>query len=235
MATLKSKILRRLASPASRFHYRFLFGRPGGLAAWSERWVRRLEAHSSRGDLPVSAAAWDEQYRQGNWSYLRAPSELARYGALVAFVERLTPGKTVLDVGCGEGILRDLLRAGGYQRYVGIDVSAVAIEAARRTADRRDELILGDAETLALADTFDAVVLNESLYYFRDPLAQAERYLAMTSPAGALIVSMFESPRTRAILRALGHRCRRAQSLRLESAAGAWLLDVFRAGPALAG
>ena len=231
MASLTSKILRRLASPLGRLHYRLLFGRPGALAAWSERWVRRLEAHSTRGDLPLDESAWDEQYRKGHWSYLRSPAELARYGVLVAFFQRLTPARSVLDVGCGEGILRDLLRRGGYERYVGVDLSAIAVEAARRGADSRDELIAADAEAFSAAETFDAVVLNESLYYFHDPLAQAARYLAMTRPEGALIVSMFESARTRAILRVLERRHAGAQSLRLEAERGAWLLAAFRRPP----
>ena len=199
MASLTSKILGRLASPLGRLHYRLLFGRPGAMAAWSDRLVRRLEAHSRRGDLPASAALWNEQYRAGLWSYLRDPAELARYGVLAAFCERLTPCRRVLDVGCGEGILRDFLRRGEYQRYLGIDVSEVAIEAARRGADGRDELLVADAERFTSEERFDAVVLNESLYYFHDPLAEAARYLAMTADGGALIVSMFESPRTRAI------------------------------------
>lgn len=230
MASLTSKILSRLASPLSRLHYRLLFGRGGALAASSDRLVRNLEAHSRRGDLPASAAAWNEQYGAGKWAYLRDPGELARYGILVAFCERLTPCRRVLDVGCGEGILRDLLRRGDDRRYLGIDVSEVAIEAARSRADADDEFRVADAETFATEERFDAVVLNESLYYFHDPLGQAARYLELTADGGALIVSMFESPRTRAILRALEQRLAHGQSLRLEGERGAWLLAAFRPG-----
>jgi 2-polyprenyl-6-hydroxyphenyl methylase/3-demethylubiquinone-9 3-methyltransferase len=231
MASLTSKILSRLASPLGRLHYRLLFGRPGALAAWSDRLVRRLEAHSRRGDLPASAAAWNEQYSAGKWSYLRDPAELARYGVLVAFCERLTPCRRILDVGCGEGILRDLLRRGEDQRYLGIDVSNVAIEAARRRAGAGDEFRVDDAETFATDERFDAVVLNESLYYLHDPLGQAGRYLELAADGGVLIVSMFESTRTRAILRALERRLAHARSLRLEGERGAWLLAAFQPPP----
>jgi len=231
MASLTSKILSRLASPLGRLHYRLLFGRAGTLAAWSDRLVHRLEAHSRRGDLPASAEAWNEQYSAGKWTYLRDPAELARYGVLAAFCERLTPCRRVLDVGCGEGILRELLRRRDDQRYLGIDVSEVAIEAARRRAAVGDEFRVADAETFETEERFDAVVLNESLYYFHDPLGQAGRYLGLTADGGVLIVSMFESPRTRAILRALERRRAHSQSLRLEGERGAWLLAAFRPGP----
>jgi SAM-dependent methyltransferase len=228
MPSLSRKFLRRAGSPLARFYYRFLFGGNGPLAAACGRWVSRWEETSSRGDVPVDSGTWDEQYGSGHWSFLRNPSELARYAALAAFCRKLTPGRTILDVGCGEGILRDRLRAGGDSRYVGVDLSAVAIEAARRDARPGETFVVADAESYTPAERFDAVVLNECLYYFREPLAQAERYLGMTSPEGSLIVSMFESPRTRAILRILEERLPRLERLRLEGPAGAWLLAAFR-------
>jgi SAM-dependent methyltransferase len=170
----------------------------------------------------------DEQYRSGHWAFLHNPSELARYAAARGVLPEADAGRTVLDVGCGEGILRDLLRAGGESRYVGVDLSTVAIEAARRDARPGETFVVADAESYAPQGTFDAVVLNECLYYFREPLTQAERYLGMTAPGGSLIVSMFESPRTRAILRVLEERLPKRERLRLEGPGGAWLLAAFR-------
>jgi SAM-dependent methyltransferase len=230
MSSLSRKIVRRAGSPLARLYYRFLFGGDSGLARACGRWVTAWEASGSRGDVPVDAGTWDDQYRSGHWSFLHDPSELARYGALAASSQRLTPARTILDVGCGEGILRELLRDRGYQRYVGVDLSSVAIEAARRSAAPEDSFVVADAETYAPGETFDAVVLNECLYYFHDPLEQAERYMRMTTPEGALIISMFESPRTRAILRVLERRRPRAERVRLEGHAGAWLLAAFQHG-----
>jgi len=228
MPSLGRKILRRAGNPLARFYYRFLFGRDSAFTQACGRWVSAWEASGSRGDVPVGAGAWDEQYRAGHWSFLHNPSELARYGVLAAFCQRLTPARTILDVGCGEGILRDLLRD-GYQRYVGVDLSSVAIDAARREAGSHDSFVVADAESYAPGEAFDVVVLNECLYYLHDPLAQAERYLRMASPEGALILSMFESPRTRAILRVLEERWPSRQKVRLEASAGAWLLAVVQA------
>lgn len=220
------KILRRALAPAAWLYYRWLFGRGW---AGADRWMRRFEERTASGDSPVSGDAWDEQYRAGRWDLLHDSAELARYGALLAFCERLTPGRTFLDVGCGDGRLRDLLRRGGYERYVGVDLSEVAIERARRDADPRDMLVAADAEAYDPGSSFDAVVLNESLYYFRAPLEQAERYLAMVGPAGALVVSMFESRRTRAIARALARRLPLTEEARVTGHRGTWSLQVFKA------
>ena len=232
MPTLLRKILRRALRPAVRIYYPLLFGRRFPGAAAGERWVRRLEALGSGGDLPLSGASWEEQYRAGRWACLRSADELARYGVIVALLDRgLDQGagaRTILDVGCGEAILRDLLPGDGYDRYVGLDLSPAAIEKARVGARPQDRLEVADAETWAPAESFDAVVMNECLYYFHDPLAQAHRYFEAARLGGVLLVSMFESPRTRAILRALSARLPAPDRVRVSGARGTWSVAVFR-------
>jgi 2-polyprenyl-3-methyl-5-hydroxy-6-metoxy-1,4-benzoquinol methylase len=225
---LPRKILRWTLQPVSWFYYRFLFG-----GDWPrlDRWMRSRERESASGDTPLTAAEWDDQYARGHWDLLHDPAELARYGSLLAFCQRLTPARTWLDVGCGDGLLRDLLRTPGYQRYVGVDLSEAAIERARRNADGRDVLVAADAETFDPGEAFDVVVLNESLYYFTDPLRQATRYLAMTAPGGVLAVSMFESRRTRAILRVLAQRLPLLEEVRVAGRRGTWAIAIFRPEP----
>lgn len=225
---LPRKILRWTLQPVSWLYYRFLFG-----GDWPrlDRWMRGWERESGSGDTPLTAAEWDAQYARGHWDLLRDPAELARYGSLLAFCQRLTPARTWLDVGCGDGLLRDLLRSPGYDRYVGIDLSEEAIERARRSADQRDILVAANAESFEPGETFDAVVLNESLYYLHSPLAQAARYLAMTAPGGVMAVSMFDSRRTRAILRELAGRLPLLEQVRVAGRRGTWAIAIFRPSP----
>ena len=228
MPTLLRKILRRALRPAARIYYSLLFGRRFPGAAAGERWMRRLEALGSGGDLPLSRESWEEQYRAGRWSCLRSADELARYGVVLALLTHGAGARTILDVGCGEAILRDLLPADRYDRYVGVDLSAAAIATARAGARPQDRLVVADAESWAPEEGFDAVVMNECLYYFHDPLAQAGRYFAAAREGGVLLVSMFESPRTRAILRALGGRLPALERVRVTGARGTWSVAVFR-------
>src|SRR5262249_35955584 len=79
-------------------------------------------------------------------SYLDDASRLPVLRAVdrkLAGTLRLAPGSAVLDVGCGTGAdtvaLADLVSPGG--RAVGVDVSAVMIEEARRRAARRDRSV----------------------------------------------------------------------------------------------
>ena len=228
MPSVLRKVLRKASRPVVWAYYATLYGRRLPGAAGMDAWMRRLEAVGERGDVPVGQQTWEEQYREGRWAGLRGADEVARYGVLIGFLEQLTAARSILDVGCGEGILRDLLGPGRYARYEGIDLSAVAIESARRGVGAADRLLVADAETYVPEGTFDAVVLNESLYYLADPRGQARRYLGFVRPGGLLLVSMFHSVRTAAILRALEAELPLVDRVRVSGRKGSWAIAAFR-------
>jgi SAM-dependent methyltransferase len=129
----------------------------------------------------------------------------------------------ILDIGCGDGQLVTALReAGGYRNYLGIDLSTIAIERAGRNADETTRFLAADAERFETAQRFEAIVFNESLYYFTDPLGGAERYRALLEPGGGFVLSMFSSQRSLAILRALRRRYRVVEERTEEGRRGTW-------------
>lgn len=210
-------------------HYRFLFGRryPGseriarGLRVWEER--------TGRGDVPASREQWERQYRAGDWELLRGTDELARYSVLVGYLHHLHPGGSLLDVGCGEGLLRDRLAPLGYSRYLGIDLSAAAIEAAAGRADSRADFAAADAEHFVPPARFDAIVFNECLYYFEDPVATVRRFRAHLSAGGTLVVSMFRSRRSEAIQKALEAELPLLEKVVVTGRKGTWVVSLFPA------
>jgi SAM-dependent methyltransferase len=212
-------------------YYTLLFGRRFPHALRLEGWLSAWEARSGRGDVPQPHEAWEAQYRGGRWDCLGRADEAARYGVIAGLLAHQRP-RCVLDVGCGEGLLLDHFRPREGGSYLGIDLSAAAIEAAGRRGDDRARCVVADAEAFAPEERLDAVVLNECLYYFRDPLGQAERYHGLLRQGGILIVSMFRSPRTRALLRALKARLPPAEELELRHPKGRWYVAVFRRGNA---
>ena len=163
-----------------------------------QRWEERQQG---KGDSPRPQADWDAQYAAGDWAYLGRLEQTSRYGAIVAYLTVLAPQGAVLDVGCGEGVLFQRLRRSGYGRYVGIDLSAVAIAARAKDEDARTTFAPADAERYQPAGLFDAIVFNESLLYFHEPLATLQRYMQALRPGGVAIVSLHitASPRARAI------------------------------------
>lgn len=139
---------------------------------------------------PIAAAQWDAEYRDGQWDFLGDLREAAHYQVITSYYERLTPSGAVLDVGCGEGRLNEVLRRAGYASYVGIDISAVALARASFHADEHTQFLVADAESFDTTDRFDVIVVNEALYYFQDP-ARTTRCLArLLRPGGVIILSV---------------------------------------------
>lgn len=86
----------------------------------------------------------------------RAVTADPREQMLSAFMSRLTDGARVLDLGCGAGVpsTRDLARR---FRVVGVDISPVQLELARRNVPSA-EFVQGDITEVEFADsTFDGV------------------------------------------------------------------------------
>jgi ribosomal protein L11 methyltransferase len=99
------------------------------------------------------------------------------------------PGATVLDVGCGSGVLSVVAARLGAPYVEAIDVSPAAIEATVANADRNGvgSVISASTRPLAdVADTFDVVLAN-LLAPIVVELAPALR--RATAPGGALVVS----------------------------------------------
>jgi 2-polyprenyl-3-methyl-5-hydroxy-6-metoxy-1,4-benzoquinol methylase len=113
------------------------------------------------------------------------------------------PGGSLLDVGCGQGVLQRRLRALGYARYLGIDGSQEAIARAQTERDARTEFRCADAESFTPQDRFDVIVYNEVLYYLKDPVDVVRRLARALNPDGIVIVSMLRWTSSRRIWRSL--------------------------------
>lgn len=99
------------------------------------------------------------------------------------------PEATVLDVGCGSGVLSVLAAQLGAPYVEAIDISAAAIGATRANAERNGVAGIVDASDRPLADVegpFDLVVANILAPTLIDLATDLRRVVA---PGGALIIS----------------------------------------------
>jgi len=99
------------------------------------------------------------------------------------------PGATVLDVGCGSGVLSIAAAKLGAPYVAAIDISSGAVEATNRNAERNDVTGAVDASTTALHDVeeqFDVVLANLLPPVLVDLADDLRRVVA---PSGALVVS----------------------------------------------
>ena len=101
------------------------------------------------------------------------------YGLLVS------PDSSVLEVGCGSGELLARLHA---KRKVGIDLSKRRIEAARERAPEC-EFHVQAAETLELAERFDAIVISDTLNFAADVQQVLEGLHAVSHPGTRLFIN----------------------------------------------
>lgn len=223
---------RKAFKPIYIFYYRFLFGRRFPLADRLAAQVHAFEAATGRGDAPAPKEVWEEQYRRGGWEFMRGLDELARYSVIAGYLHHLKPGGSVLDVGSGEGLLADHLRPFGYSRYLGVDLSEAAIRQAAGRADERTAFAAVDAEAyVPPPERWDAIVFNECVYYFNDPMATVRRYEAFLAAGGILVVSTFRSRRADVIVKRLLAAYPLLEETAITNRTGTWVVRVLRPSP----
>lgn len=143
----------------------------------------------------IDRTTWDRQYAAGEWAFLDGLAEMPRYGVVAGYCRTVSPSASVLDLGCGTGVLRAWLGGDGDRRYLGIDVSEVAVRKAREAASGSARFEAADVATFQpdAGERFDVVVLNEVLYYVADPGALVRRCSGFLAPGGMIVLSMFRS------------------------------------------
>ena len=116
--------------------------------------------------------------------------QLAPFTAALLDQVRLTPHRSLLDVGCGCGALT-LAASDIADSAVGLDISAplteVASERARRARIDNVEFVVADAQTHAFVPAaFDLVVSQFGLMFFDDPAGAFSNVRRSLAPAGRL-------------------------------------------------
>jgi 2-polyprenyl-3-methyl-5-hydroxy-6-metoxy-1,4-benzoquinol methylase len=223
---VRDRIRRRVERGVRVLYYGYVYGSravPRFLASSAARW----ELARPRGDTPQTAQSWDDEYRRGRWACLRAPAERARYSVIVGLIAS-TPSPSVLDVGCGEGVLYQQFRPYGYSRYVGLDLSHEAIDRAAAGAGPDTTFLEADADTYQAQGPYDVIVFNEMLYYLPEPVQAVRRYARALAPGGRMIVSTWMgSPRAIAILRQLGEAFAVVEETMVVHRGNQWKLTVL--------
>jgi SAM-dependent methyltransferase len=149
-----------------------------------------------------AAEKWNAQYAAGRWTAFDRLDELAHYSVLAGYALHLKPGGKLLDVGCGDGALRDRLHPAAFSQYLGLDF-AEAVGRVRHRTDDKTEFVVGDMHDFTPPATFDTIVFNESLYYAKNPVVELARYSRWLAPDGLFLISTHSKPNTEALWAAI--------------------------------
>lgn len=123
----------------------------------------------------------ERRWRRRNREYYGLVQRIARFLVL--------PNASVLEVGCGFG---DLLAAVEPHRGVGIDVSDEMVAMARESHPQM-EFHVTAGESLDLDETFDYILLSDTVPYVHDLLALFERLRAHSHAGTRVIVNSYSS------------------------------------------
>jgi len=143
------------------------------LACRSEDWENNWKAYFHPipvGERLLIQPAWEEPADpQGREVLLLEPGLAFGSGShattrlcMEALERAVQPGSTVLDVGCGSGILSVAAMLLGAERVLGVDIDPMAVDCARENAERNAqscEFTQGDLAA-GVSGQFDVVVSN---------------------------------------------------------------------------
>jgi SAM-dependent methyltransferase len=140
--------------------------------------------------LPT-ATQWTDGYRDGGWDYLGDLVERPRYSVILGYLDVLGGWPSILDVGCGAGLMRERIGDRPFSSYVGIDIAEDAIRAADALADDSTSFVHGDLVDTEVAEpgAFDIAICEEVLYCASDPGALLRRVHELVRPGGHLLTS----------------------------------------------
>jgi SAM-dependent methyltransferase len=148
---------------------------------------------------------WNFKYRKGKAPYGRSPASFVKY-----IVSHYASTTRLLDVGCGSGtFLQDLREAGWTGHYTGLDISARAINDAKRDFDNKADWIVSDVESFKPDGYWEVICFIESIYYV--PVAKLLPVLRCLAEhlteEGSIVMRLGNLSRHIDHMRELGHCC----------------------------
>lgn len=124
--------------------------------------------------------------RAKNWD----STENRAQGAVLSFVD-IKEGDSVLDLGCGQGIMVPFYLDANVSHVTAVDISPKMIEFAKQKFASVDciEFIACDALDLDESNLFDAVVIYNAYPHFMDKHALVDKIWNLLKPNGRFVVA----------------------------------------------
>ncbi|MGG3309190.1 methyltransferase domain-containing protein [Paenibacillus lautus] len=145
--------------------------------------------------IESSQQQWDEEYRSNMWDYLSDITEYARYSVVYGYIRKFIGDEGILDMGCGAGILYDMLLDVEQSNYTGVDLSEEAIRIASSKTSR-NLFQRADINHYVPHKRYNVIVFNESLQYVPNTPNKLLEYARYLTPDGVIISSLYSHKNT---------------------------------------
>jgi len=194
----------------------------------SKKVINKIKSNYAYVPVQITNSEWDSMYKQGSWDRIAQIDELARYSIIVGYIIFMKEDCKILDLGCGEGLLKSRL-CNSYNRYIGIDVSPAAIRMSKQYEDNKSEFRVGAIETFNSDDRFNIIVFNECLYYLNNPINVINAYKKNLEPGGAFIISMHSIDNTGKLWKMIDDSFDILDSVSVTNTKGtSWIIKVIK-------
>jgi SAM-dependent methyltransferase len=157
---------------------------------------KALSAIKAYGPSGLKRILWDKEYSGHKWDF----ADHTENDCVYSHLEKHAANGSILDLGCGTGNTANELAISAYQRYLGIDISEVCLDKARRRSQAngraaKNEFVSGDILLFSTPEKFDIILLRESLYHV--PITKIEstlnRYGKNLKENGVFVVRLYTS------------------------------------------
>lgn len=150
-----------------------------------------LQAHGAK---LIKQRLWNREFSKGQWVDLQSsPGDF-----VYKYIEKYANKGSILDLGCGLGNTSVELETNAYTNYIGVDISDVALEQAKKKASdsarsKKNEYIQCDICDYVPNGQFDVILFRDSIYYvpMRRIKAMLDRYSQYLKQHGVFIVRMW--------------------------------------------
>jgi ubiquinone/menaquinone biosynthesis C-methylase UbiE len=161
-------------------------------AALEPRKQKESEFHDKMRDAAQIAAVGKDQYEEffSNHRFYRTATLSRAY--FFGWVEQHARGKTLLDFACGDGDVALRAAAAGAQLAIGIDISDVSVQNARRAAAERGLtdrtfFLRADCENTGLPDSSVDVVVCAGVLHHLDVTRAFPEIRRILAPGGRVM------------------------------------------------
>jgi 2-polyprenyl-3-methyl-5-hydroxy-6-metoxy-1,4-benzoquinol methylase len=151
-------------------------------------------ALKSYGPSGLKRILWDKEYAGNKWDF----ADHTENDCVYPHLEKYAANGSILDLGCGTGNTANELATNAYQKYLGVDISEVCLNKARKRSQEngraaKNQFERGDLLQFSTPQKFDVILLRESLYHV--PMEKIEsalnRYAKNLKDSGVFIVRLY--------------------------------------------